>query len=369
MEPQTIPSAAITRAFSSTRQQLQNALDNLNNQEAFAFSAVTQLEHSSVDEYNAAITQAEEFQAEAESLRVQLHVIKDKQGEFELRALDAEGKLAIAEKFRLAEKARANEAERQLKDLNILNPKRMQNQNKEKTKLLDKQRVVIGDLKESELKLKRTVVELQTQNTNLLKQLDFADTEIKKLNLAHHIGSLHKQYLDQRFYNEDDVKKQRPFYAYLLSDGGNKSATQWIISDLDWKIHIMNCYGEGVTVMYNEWLFPILPPCELSNSVPYEMLHALFSFGLSAIESTHPHLIDRAEWAQGISARDIGISDKLISALKEGGTMTLHDIMVKRQDGIIRDTKGIGEKTATTIFSAAEKYIAENYSKNQEQAA
>ena len=43
MEPQLTPGAAITRAFASSRQQLQNALDHLNNQVVICFQKIVSL--------------------------------------------------------------------------------------------------------------------------------------------------------------------------------------------------------------------------------------------------------------------------------------------------------------------------------------
>ena len=67
MEPQLTPSAAITRAFSSARQQFQNALDHLNNQEQFLTDNFEQFESTSVDEYNAAVEMNEQLQINIEN--------------------------------------------------------------------------------------------------------------------------------------------------------------------------------------------------------------------------------------------------------------------------------------------------------------
>ena len=67
MEPQLTPSAAITRAFASSRQQLQNALDHLNNQEQFLLDNAEQFESTSVDDYNDAVEENEKLQLTIEN--------------------------------------------------------------------------------------------------------------------------------------------------------------------------------------------------------------------------------------------------------------------------------------------------------------
>ena len=84
MEQQLTPGAAITRAFASSRQQLQNALDHLNNQEQFLTDNFEQFESTSVDEYNAAVEMNEQLQINIEnkqgiidSLKLEINSLKE----------------------------------------------------------------------------------------------------------------------------------------------------------------------------------------------------------------------------------------------------------------------------------------------------
>ena len=59
MEPQLTPGAAASRAINAIRQQMQNALATLENQDTFLRESIEQAESVSVAEYNEAIERLE----------------------------------------------------------------------------------------------------------------------------------------------------------------------------------------------------------------------------------------------------------------------------------------------------------------------
>ena len=147
MDQQINPSAAVARALSSARQQFVNALDNLDAQAGFLTGIIEQYEVSNIDEYNQAVELNEALnqqlanqQGLIDALNLEISDLKEKQGEFECRALDAEKQAARIQRLQLAEKAIAGETTRQLNELKTLNPVRLKEDNKEKRKLLDKQK-------------------------------------------------------------------------------------------------------------------------------------------------------------------------------------------------------------------------------------
>ena len=373
MEPQLTPGAAITRAFASSRQQLQNALDNLNNQEAFLTENIEQFESASVDEYNQAVETNEKLTAELErnqqkisALNLELHGLKDSLLEFEGRALDAERRTAKLERLRQAEKAISSDNAKQLNELKTLNPQRLKLDNKEKTKLLDKQRLELRDLRIQITELKRENVRLVNESAQALEMMNRANKDIDRLKNTNAITDLHKNILDKAFTSKTAPGK--PFYAYLLTDAGNKTNLDYLINDLDWKLHVMNCYGEGVAVMFTEWLYPQMPPGAVGESVPRALINALTDFGMQAINYSHPHLVDRARWAQQVMLSSVGFSDKHLAILEGEEMFTLHQLMSKHAPELSK-LKGISDKSAQAIIECAKKYVADNYRVEEREAA
>ena len=373
MESQITPSAAVVRAFASSRQQLQNALDHLNNQEAFLADNIEQFESASVDEYNQAVELNEQLQVTIDnnqgiidSLKLEISSLKEVQSEFEIRALDAEKQTARTERLRLAEKAVSSDNLKQLNELKSLNPIRLKADNKEKTKLLDKQRIEMRTLREEITDLKRENVRLEKEAGRLLDMLGRADNDINRLKNSNSISDLHKNILDKPFTSPDEPNK--PFYAYLLTDAGNQTNQKHLINDLDWKIHVMNCYGEGVAVMYTEWLYPQMPPCKVGESVPYSLIEALMDFGMTAVNFSHGHLVDRVIWAKSVMLSSIGLPDKQLSILEGAGMFELHQLMSMHQTELVK-IKGISDKSAQSIMECANKYVADNYRAEEREAA
>lgn len=365
MDQQITPSAAAVRAFASARQQFLNALDNLDAQAGFLTGIIEQYEVSNIDEYNQAVELNEALnqqlanqQGLIDALNLEISDLKEKQGEFECRALDAEKQAARIQRLQLAEKAIAGETARQLNELKTLNPVRLKEDNKEKRKLLDKQRLELRTLREEITSLKRNNVALEKETNRLLEMLTKADRDITRLNKTNTITDIHRRTLDKAFFAEEAPNK--PFYAYLLTDAGNQTTAPYLVNDLDWKLHIMNCYGEGVVVMFTEWLYPQLPPGKVGESVPYCLIEALIDFGMQALSLTHPHLIERVVWAQGIPLDDIGLTEKQLSLLASGNIFTLHHLMSLHEAELAKQ-KGLGEKSAKTIMDIATNYISQHY--------
>ncbi len=372
MGPQLTPSAAITRAFASSRQQLQNALDNLNNQEAFLSENVEQFESASVDEYNQAVELNEQLQAELSGkqrdidiLKIENHGLKERQLGFESRALDAEIKLARAETKTIAEKSRAQEAERELKRLRELNPDRLAKSNKEKTKLLDEQRKALTELRTSNIAYKRKDSEHQTKIAELVKIIGEADSEVQELRRQDKYRALYNLHLKKKFFSEEDKNKSVPFFAYVIPHGLQSLDDQLL--DLEWKIFIMSATGEGVAVLMSEWLCPALPPCQFAREVPKELVDAIMHFATDALAETHQPLIERATWSQQVLVRSV-VTDKHADLLEQNGILTLHDIML-HQAFKLSKIKGIGDKTAQSIMDSANKFVADNYKVDELEAA
>lgn len=372
MEPQLTPGAAASRAINAIRQQMQNALATLENQDTFLRESIEQAESVSVAEYNEAIERLEaqyvftdQQKQEIELLKLEIHSLKEKQTDFEHSALDAQSKASKAEVRVIAEISRANEAERELKRLRELNPDRLARNNKEKTKLLDEQRKALTELRTSNIALKRTNTEDQAKIAELVKVIAEADAEVQELRRQDKYRALYNLHLKKHFFADEDKEKSVPYFAYVIPHGLQSLDEQLL--DLEWKIFVMSATGEGAAILMSEWLCPVLPPCAFARSVPKELIDAIMYFALDALAETHQPLIERATWSQSISVRDV-VPAKQAEILEANNVITLHDIMI-HQAFKLSKMKGIGDKTAQAIMEMANKYVTDNYRAEEREAA
>ena len=372
MEPQLTPGAAASRAINAIRQQMQNALATLENQDTFLRESIEQAESVSVAEYNEAIERLEaqyvftdQQKQEIELLKLEIHSLKEKQTDFEHSALDAQSKASKAEVRVIAEISRANEAERELKRLRELNPDRLARNNKEKTKLLDEQRKALTELRTSNIALKRTNTEDQAKIAELVKVIAEADAEVQELRRQDKYRALYNLHLKKHFFADEDKEKSVPYFAYVIQHGLQSLDEQLL--DLEWKIFVMSATGEGAAILMSEWLCPVLPPCAFARSVPKELIDAIMYFALDALAETHQPLIERATWSQSVSVRDVAPA-KQAEILEANNVITLHDIMM-HQAFKLSKIKGISDKSAQSIMECANKYVADNYHDEEREAA
>ena len=372
MEPQLTPGAAASRAINAIRQQMQNALATLENQDTFLRESIEQAESVSVAEYNEAIERLEaqyvftdQQKQEIELLKLEIHSLKEKQADFEHSALDAQSKASKAEVRVIAEISRANEAERELKRLRELNPDRMARNIKDKNKLLDEQRKALTELRTTNISLKRQDADNQSKIEKLSKIIAEADAEVQELRRQDKYRALYNLHLKKHFFADEDKEKSVPYFAYVIPHGLQSLDDQLL--DLEWKIFVMSATGEGAAILMSEWLCPVLPPCAFARSVPKELVDAIMYFALDALAETHQPLIERATWSQSVSVRDV-VPAKQAEILEANNIITLHDIMM-HQAFKLSKIKGISDKSAQSIMECANKYVADNYRVEEREAA
>lgn len=361
MEPQITPSAAIVRAFASARQQFQNALDNLDNQECFALGNIDQFESTSVDDYNAAVEENEKLNAELDeketaisALKLEIHGLHEQQMEFESRALNAETLAAKATTKTVSEKSRADNAERELKRLRELNPDRLAKSNKEKTKLLDEQRKALTELRTGLLEQKRDNAEKSKQIAELCKVIEEMDGEIQIYRQRETVKGIFDRHLKEA-YKVNLRGEEMPAFVYLLPSGF--ATLDKALMTLDFKLFVMAATGEGVAVMLDHWLCPCAPKTDFTDSWPARLNHAITEFAREALEASHPELVARHDWAATVPVGDI-VSEKHAEILMANDVLTLKDIMFNALR--LKNYKGLGVKTAETITQQAKDFIAQS---------
>lgn len=248
----------------------------------------------------------------------------------------------------------SRQLERQLSDLNAMDPAGMKRRIKEKNELLEEQRTAIAKHKSNEaayraevLKLERRISELLSAINEQDRELERRHTVIMELESARAAKLVWHKHLGNTYKGEDGT-----LWNVYLVDHGLKSNLPYLINDLNWKLHAMKSDGSGCSVMLSQWMNPIYPT-PYGAGAPDEMTRDIFAFMQEALEQSHPHLQPRTEWAKTVSIHECGLPPRTIKPLEEAGLDTLYKVM-SHQGNKLDKVKGIGEKLVGQIVYACE---------------
>lgn len=264
----------------------------------------------------------------------------------------------------------SRQLERQLSDLNAMDPAGMKRRIKEKNELLEEQRTAIAKHKSNEaayraevLKLERRIQELLGAINEQDRELERRHTVIMELESARAAKLVWHKHLGNTYKGEDGT-----LWNVYLVDHGLKSNLPYLINDLNWKLHAMKSDGSGCSVMLSQWMNPIYPT-PYGAGAPDEMTRDIFVFMQEALEQSHPHLQPRTEWAKTVSIHECGLPPRTIKPLEEAGIDTLYKVM-SHQGNKLDKVKGIGEKLVGQIVYACElkvKLWEEQFAASQQQ--
>ncbi|MGE6119980.1 hypothetical protein ACPCT8_07305 [Aeromonas media] len=244
--------------------------------------------------------------------------------------------------------------ERQLADLNAMDPAGMKRRIKEKNELLEEQRTAIAKHKSNEasyraevLKLGRRISELLSAINEQDRELERRHTVIMELERARAAKLIWHKHLGKTYKGEDGT-----LWDVYMVDHGLKSNRPYLINDLSWKLHAMKSDGSGCSVMLSQWMNPIYP-APYGSGAPDAMTQDIFAFMQEALEQSHPHLQPRTEWAKTVSIHECGLPPRTIKPLEEAGIDTLYKVM-SHQGNKLDKVKGIGAKLVGQIVYACE---------------
>lgn len=271
----------------------------------------------------------------------------------------------------------ARQLERQLADLNAMDPAGMKRRIKEKNELLEEQRTAIAKHKSNEaayraevLKLERRIGELLGVINDQDRELERRHTVIMELESARAVKLVWHKHLANTYKGEDGM-----LWNVYLVDHGLKSNLPYLINDLNWKLHAMKSDGSGCSVMLSQWMNPIYP-APYGSGAPDAMTQDIFAFMQEALEQSHPHLQPRTEWAKTVSIHECGLPPRTIKPLEEAGIDTLYKVM-SHQGNKLDKVKGIGAKLVGQIVYACElkvklweeKFAAGQHAEQHKEAA
>lgn len=244
--------------------------------------------------------------------------------------------------------------ERQLADLNAMDPAGMKRRIKEKNELLEEQRTAIAKHKSNEASYRAEVLKLGRRISELLSAINEQDRELERrhtiimeLESARAAKLIWHKHLGKTYKGEDGT-----LWDVYMVDHGLKSNLPYLINDLSWKLHAMKSDGSGCSVMLSQWMNPIYP-APYGSGAPDAMTQDIFAFMQEALEQSHPHLQPRTEWAKTVSIHECGLPPRTIKPLEEAGIDTLYKVMSHQGNKLVK-VKGIGEKLVGQIVYACE---------------
>ena len=267
--------------------------------------------------------------------------------------------------------------ERQLADLNAMDPAGMKRRIKEKNELLEEQRTAIAKHKSNEAAYRAEVLKLERRIKDLLDAINEQDRELEsrhgvimELESCRDAKLVWFKHLAKTYKGEDGT-----LWNVYLVDHGLQSNLPYLINDLNWKLHAMKSDGSGCSVMLSQWMNPIYPT-PYGAGAPDAMTQDIFAFMQEALEQSHPHLQPRTEWTKTVSIHECGLPPRTIKPLEEAGIDTLYKVM-SHQGNKLDKVKGIGAKLVGQIVYACElkvklweeKFAAGQHAEQHKEAA
>ncbi|WP_324042692.1 hypothetical protein [Aeromonas caviae] len=333
---------------------------------------ISEAANAHIDEFNGLIDQLEARDGELLAQAALVSELRQQVAEAEQRIVAARqegatGLEAKAEELYKAQRAlndvqtkysalqySARQLERQLADLNAMDPAGMKRRIKEKNELLEEQRTAIAKHKSNEAAYRAEVLKLERRIKDLLDAINEQDRELERrhgvimeLDSCRDAKLVWFKHLAKTYKGEDGT-----LWNVYLVDHGLQSNLPYLINDLNWKLHAMKSDGSGCSVMLSQWMNPIYPT-PYGAGAPDAMTQDIFAFMQEALEQSHPHLQPRTEWAKTVSIHECGLPPRTIKPLEEAGIDTLYKVM-SHQGNKLDKVKGIGEKLVGQIVYACE---------------
>lgn len=322
-----------------------------------------------VDEYNTLVEQCEVLDDRNTSLGLQVAESAEKLADMELTTKEARA----AEEIAKTQIAVLQGDKRQLKtendQLKSMNPERQKTQIvslKEtivsKTTLLDQQkqemRKIRGELATTKTNLAVAIqqnAELSLENEDLRTRLQRIDGDVEPI----------------WYPAANDSGLQFYFYTFgwrLTLGSTDRDLHLDLLQNIDWHIEIRSNSGISVLVSVTQWCrarYPILD--QFKSAWPSALGIALNRRIIELLGDTHPHLVQRTEWAMATPLSGLPLQDKWLDLLNASGLYSLWAVVSHIPEELSSLVKGFGIATARQVHTACMNVVkdwqAENWSK------
>lgn len=349
---------AVNALVRTVQTQLNNLLNMVDTQVPLIAAEI----NNDVDEFNHALDTIEQRDFDLEAARLRLSTLEAEQEDHELNRIEAVSKLEIETAQRRVRDLEINKLKKELKELTMLNPVRIQQKNKDLTKDLKAAKEQVKAL-DDQFKSKRSeLIRSRSEVAKLAGDLVTAGEEIEILRTK---VDFINGYADPKPYKGGNGLE---FFIYIFEWGlrvkpMNESHRSKMIPKLDWHVEIRTNVGVNVTCGITDWCQPFFPLCaEFNNNFPAEIYEIIESIVVERIADKHPKIVGRLAWAKNTTINEIDtLTDKQKKLLEQLNNDKLLTVVTASVDKLANNVKGLSVTGAGEIVDAVIKFANREY--------
>lgn len=378
---ETTVATALAAALRPVRSQLELAISQISgvarSSAESALLLTDQLEvmvieqhNLAVDDFNHLVDQCQALEDRNTLLALQFSESSEKMAEMEITTKESRA----AEEIAKAAIAVLQGDKRQLKtendQLKSMNPERQKTQIvslKEtiasKTTLLDQQKQEMRKIRGELATTKTNLAVAIQQNAGLSLENEDLRTRLQRID-----GDVEPTW----YPAADNSGLQFYFYTFgwrLTLGSSDRDLQLDLLQDIDWHIEIRTNAGISVLVSVTQWCrarYPVLD--QFKTAWPSALGIALNQRIIELLSDTHPHLVQRAEWAMSTQLGSLPLQDKWIDLLNTSGLYSLWTVVSHTPEELSNLVKGFGIATARQVHTACMNVVkdwqAGNWPKN-----
>ena len=349
---------AVNNLVRTVQTQLNNLLNMVDTQVPLISAEID----NDVDEFNHVLDTLEQRDLELEAALAQLATLEAEQEDNELTRIEAVSKLEIENAQRRVRDLEINKLKKDLKELTMLNPLRIQQKNKELSKDLKNYKEQVKSLNDQHKTKRGELIRSRSEVAKLANDLVTAGEEMAMLRTK---VDFINGYVDPTSFKGGNGLK---FYVYIFEWGLRvtpvaESHRSKMIPKLDWHVEIRTNVGVNVTCGITDWCQPFFPLCaEFNENFPAEIYEVVESIVVERIADEHPTLVDRLAWAKSIHINDIDTlttkQKKLLEQLNDDKLLT---VVTASVDKLASKVKGLSVAGAGEIIDAVLKYTNKEF--------
>lgn len=328
--------------------------------------------NTDVDEFNELLDKFDALQADITTKQLQITSLQDQLDEQNVIAKEANANSEIA---RARVKQLTSDNSLLAKDNNALkslNPQALQKQIarlkddlKFKVQLLDQQKAEMRKARGEAADLKTSLA--QAAHRNSVLEDTVGELQSRLQNIDGDVAPV--------WYRASDSSGIH-FYFYTfgwrLSFGSDDRDVQLqILQDIDWHIEVRTNSGIGFIASVTEWCRPRYPTLDVFKQAwPEELGSAICNRISELLERSHPHLVLRADWAEGIPLSSLPqLKPQWLDLLNASGLNSLYAVVSLTPEELSETVKGFGIATARQVHAACIKTVKEWESEEKQKAA
>lgn len=244
-----------------------------------------------------------------------------------------------------------------LKELQALNPKRLSKKNKDLQKAAREDSATIEQLQNSLKSASTAISDKDKKIKELVEIVGVLKTEVEKQ--RERIDRYDGTVSNVVYEGKNGLKCYIFDFCWGLKTIPIHEQVK-TVNDYDWHLTVRTNRGIGAIVSVTDWLVGISPECEeLKRDWPTNINEAIEAIIIERSKTSHPHLVQRREWAQNEGIENVGLADKHVKLLKEGNFHSVYAVCHIPPERMAHMVKGMGLKTSETVYRRCRAHVTE----------